>query len=66
MTDQRHIMQTFVGTETVAPVEIWSGSVRDQLILIRDAVHALRTQAASEIELSVQVKEWTMTVKVRR
>ena len=66
MQRPEHVVQTFVGPETIVPLEIYGSEVRHQLILIRDAVHALRTSDAKEIEVAVQRKEWSLTLKVRK
>lgn len=61
-----HIIMTRVDEATTMELEIYSGSVRDQLILIREAVHSIRTGAVREFKFTVQAKEWTMTVEARK
>ena len=65
MSEARTIT-TFVDADKCAVLEIEYSRVRDQLILIRDAVHAIRTDAVREIKVSVQNKDWSITIEARK
>ena len=57
---------TMVDGRTTMPVVPYSGETRDQIILIREAIHALRTEAASQINVKVQREKWSLTVEARK
>ena len=57
---------TMLDTTTAEVVEIYAGHTRDQIILIREAVHSLRTEAAREIKVTVLHKDFTLTVEARK
>jgi hypothetical protein len=66
MNDGNSEVHTQLGGGMIETIRVYSVHTRDHLILIRDACHALRTGAAAEIDLTVQTKDWTLTMKARR
>ena len=66
MTNPNHMIQTYVDAEKIVSLEMYGGAVRDQLILIRDAVHAIRTGAVQEVRVHVQGKDWSLTIEARK
>lgn len=47
-------------------IEVFSGETRDQIIIIRDVVTALRDTDAKEITVEMVNKNWSMNVRARR
>lgn len=66
MTSEARTITTFVDADKCAVLDIEYSRVRDQLILIRDAVHSIRTGAVSEVKVSVQNKDWSITIEARK
>lgn len=66
MTDGKTTILTTTDKDTVSLVEIYSGELRDAIIMVREAVHALRTEAAREIKLTIQRERWSLTVEARK
>lgn len=66
MTNHGTTIKTMTDATTASDVDIYAGHTRDQIILIREAVHSLRTEAAREIKVTVQHKDFTLTVDARK
>ena len=52
--------------DLAAEVEVFEGCVRDQIILIREAVASMRENDLSDISLDLKREKWSMTVTARR
>jgi len=66
MTSDNRTITTMVDTDFIAQVEICHSETRDHIILIREAIHPIRTGAVKEINVKVQMAEWTLTVEARK
>lgn len=68
---EREIITTSFDKGKLEDIGIYSGLTRDQVIIIREAVLALRSDAARECEISVSGvdglgKAWALMVKARK
>ena len=66
MTSEERTITTFVDADKCAVLDIEYARVRDQLILIRDAVHAIRTDAVREIKVHITNKDWSIMIEARK
>ena len=60
------IITTMTDTESGQAVEIYASDTRDHIILIREAIHPVRTGAIREVSIKVQTKDWTLSVTARK
>jgi hypothetical protein len=59
-------IQTMVDTDLVSIVEVNDIDTRDQIILIREAIHPIRTGAISKVRMEFKCADWSMTLDARK
>ncbi len=59
-------IQTMVDTDLASIIEINDSDTRDQIILIREAIHPIRTGAISEVRMEFKCADWSMTIEARK
>jgi hypothetical protein len=57
---------TMIDADTCAVVEVCDAATRDQIILIREAIHPIRTGAISQVRMEFKGDGWSLTLEARK